>query len=89
MPWAKSRPSSDSRGYGHAHRQARAAYLAAHQPSHPCVRCGKPLGPAGPWLHLDHNRTRDGYLGLAHARCNKQAGAREGRARQTSSRLRW
>ena len=42
----------------------------------------------GRWLHYDHNRTRDGYLGFAHARCNVKAGAREGRARQTVIQLR-
>lgn len=83
MPWSRSRPATDQRGYGAAHVKARAAAAAAHDPSHPCCRCGQPLGPMGPWLHLDHNRARDGYLGFAHGSCNRKAGAREGRARQT------
>ena len=89
MPWKTSRPAPDTRGTGHEHRKARAQWAQHHDPSHPCVRCGRPLGPMGPWLHLDHNRTRDGYLGFSHARCNVRAGAREGRARQTATRLTW
>lgn len=89
MPWSRSRPAPSARGTGHEHRKARAEWALRHDPSHLCVRCQRPLGPMGPWLHLDHNRNRDGYLGFAHGRCNVQAGAREGRARQTSSPLRW
>lgn len=83
MPWNRSRPRSDARGYGPEHIKARKAAAAQHLPSDPCCRCGRPLGPMGPHLHLDHNRARTGYLGFAHATCNRKAGAQEGRARQT------
>lgn len=97
MTWDKSRPPASSRGVGHEHRKARIEWAKRHDPSDPCVRCGHPLGPMGPNLHLDHNRARDGYLGFSHGRpcpwcgkpCNLSAGGREGRARQTSSPLRW
>lgn len=87
MPWSNSRPRSGE--YGSQHMKARKAAAAQHNPADPCTRCGRPLGLMGPWLHYDHNRTRTGYLGFAHATCNRKAGAREGRARQTSSPLRW
>lgn len=29
MPWSRSRPSTEQRGMGHAHRKLRAAYIAA------------------------------------------------------------
>ena len=87
MPWSSSRSRSSS--YGAAHAKARKQWAAAHDPSDPCTRCRRPLGPMSSALHLDHNRDRTGYLGFAHARCNVTAGAREGRARQDASRLRW
>jgi hypothetical protein len=50
----------------------------------PCTRCGGPLyrsdavrprlDPAR--LELDHDDDRQGYRGLAHARCNRQAGGK-------------
>lgn len=83
MPWSRSRPPPSERGTGHEHRKARAAAALHHDPSHLCCRCGRALGPMGPWLHYDHNRDRTGYLGFAHARCNVSAGAVEGRRRQT------
>lgn len=98
MPWKRSRPAPSTRGVGHEHRKNRAAWAARHQPTDPCARCHHPLGPMGPWLHLDHNRTRDGYLGFSHGlrpcpycgkRCNLSAGGKEGRERQMSSPLRW
>lgn len=95
MPWSSSRPRSGE--YGSAHAKARKAAAARHSPTDPCTRCGHPLGPMGRWLHYDHNRARDGYLGFAHGapcpwcrkRCNVVAGAKEGRARQNVTRLRW
>lgn len=65
--------------YDYQHQQARRRAAAAHDPSHPCTRCGLPLGPMGRRLHYDH--AEDGsYLGFAHARCNIQAGAAKGNA---------
>ena len=85
MTWRGPRTGSTNttaRGYGSAHIKARAMAAAKHQPTDPCVRCGKALGPMGPWLHYDHNAARTAYLGFAHASCNRRAGARVGQKRQ-------
>jgi hypothetical protein len=37
--------------------------------------------PGQPW-DLDHSDDRAGYLGVAHARCNRAAGARKGSERR-------
>jgi hypothetical protein len=96
MPWAKSRPSADRRGYGTQHRKARAAAAERHSPNDPCTRCGHPLGPMSKSLHYDHSADRSRYLGFAHGapcpwcrrRCNQVAGAKAGRARQNVIRMR-
>lgn len=77
-----TKASSAQRGYDTEHRAARKKAAAAHKPTDLCCRCRRPLGPMGPWLHYDHNASRTGYLGFAHAACNRKAGAREGRRRQ-------
>lgn len=82
-----SKASTTTRGYGYQHMQARRAAAARHHPSDPCTRCKRPLGPMGPWLHYDHNATRDGYLGFAHATCNRRAGAHAGRQKQSQPRV--
>lgn len=80
----KRDPTRHAQRYGTQHRQTRRAFAARHQPTDPCVRCHKPLGPIGPRLHLDH--AEDGsYLGFAHAGCNVKAGARKGHATSTRS----
>src|SRR5262245_60679877 len=43
----------------------------------PCVRCGRPLR-RGDAVDLDHRDDGRGYLGLAHAHCNRSAGATRG-----------
>ena len=43
--------------------------------------CGQVMR-AGDELDLDHNDDGNGYLGFSHARCNRQAGGRLGRARR-------
>jgi hypothetical protein len=84
------RENTTARGYGAEHKQARKQAAAAHHPSDPCSRCGRPLGPMGPWLHLDHTADRTSYLGFSHGvPCNVTAGARAGRARQNVTRLKW
>lgn len=42
-----------------------------------CCRCGRPIAPGSSW-HADHNDSRTGYLGAAHARCNVRAAAIKG-----------
>jgi hypothetical protein len=90
MTWPKTTAASTTaRGYGSAHARARAAAAQRHNPSDPCARCGRPLGPMGLWLHYDHNDRRDGYLGFSHRRCNIRAGARKGaRVRNRRARIR-
>jgi hypothetical protein len=68
MPWRKPIGSSTARGYGKQHQRARTQAAQHHHPSHPCARCGHPLGPMGPWLHLDHNDQGTGYIGFSHGR---------------------
>lgn len=83
MAFGRSSKTNTERGYGTEHQAARAAAALTHQPTDPCARCRRPLGPMGEWLHYDHNAQRTGYLGFSHARCNRRAGAREGRRRQS------
>jgi hypothetical protein len=91
MAWSGSRGvNTTAAGYGNQHQKLRAALAKRHQPTDPCVRCGHALGPMGPWLHLDHNDARTGYLGFSHggrcpvcgARCNLKAAAKKARAIQ-------
>jgi hypothetical protein len=62
-------------GYGWNHQRARAQAVRDMEDGQPCVRCGGPLYRSmGKRLHLDHHDDRRGYRGLAHGRCNEQAG---------------
>jgi hypothetical protein len=90
MTFARSKKSSAQRGYGQAHRDARAKALAdlARIGVGVCCIGGEPIYP-GQALHLDHLPDRSGYRGLACAQHNRTDGARRGRARQNSSSLRW
>lgn len=91
MTFRRPRLPASERGYDADHRRARAAYLAAYRPHHPCCLCGRPLGSNPKLLHLDHHPA-GGYRGLAHARCNIRDGARRGartvNLRRTVRRLR-
>lgn len=85
MTWSRVKPRSAT--HGASHDKARKQWAAKHQPNDPCVRCGKPLGPMSPNLHLDHHdsdKTR--YLGFAHKACNLRAAGQLGRARQKAQR---
>ena len=69
--------NTTARGYGARHQQARkrwAVIVDAGQ-AH-CTRCHQPIVPGTPW-DLDHDDTRTGYLGAAHAKCNRAAGGRK------------
>lgn len=84
MAFDKPKTSSSARGYGYAHQQERKRRAARHQPTDPCARCGRPLGPMGSWLHLDHDE-HGGYLGFSHGMtCNVSAGGSKG-ARTTNA----
>ena len=69
-------PGATSRGgWGHYHQRQRAAIAPLVNAGHPtCCRCHEPIHAGEEW-HLDHNETRDGYLGVSHATCNLSAGA--------------
>lgn len=86
MTWSRVKQRSDL--YGTAHRKERDRRAALHDPTDPCVRCGRPLGPMGPWLHLDHDDVdKQMYLGFSHGRaCNLRAAGSLGRARQKAQR---
>lgn len=68
--------SKEARGYGHAHKRARAALLPTAIGS-PCTRCGVALTETDD-IHLDHTDDRSAYAGFAHASCNQSAGAIKG-----------
>lgn len=72
----KVKGNTTARGYGSAHQKLRAKLLP-HAYGKPCTRCGKPM-LQGQALHFDHTDDRTGYLGFAHADCNRKAGARKG-----------
>jgi hypothetical protein len=70
-PAHERRDSNTARGYGRAHKQRRAADLAALRDGvDVCWRCERPM-----WrtqvLQEDHNARRDGYRGLTHRACNE------------------
>jgi len=90
MPWSRSRPSADKRGYGTEHRKARAAAMAQLERDGigRCCIGGEPIYP-GQALHLDHTPDRSAYRGLACAKHNRSDGAKRGRARQNVTSLRW
>lgn len=59
--------------YGADHRALRRALLPAAY-GKPCGRCGRVMLP-GQLLDLDQDDVTGGYRGMAHARCNRRAGA--------------
>jgi hypothetical protein len=63
------------RRLGNAHERRRSAIAPiVHAGKATCARCNEPIHPDDDW-HLDHNDTRDGYLGVSHATCNLRDGA--------------
>jgi hypothetical protein len=74
--------------YDGEHQAVRRALLAVHEPTDPCARCGRPLGPDPSRIDLGHRDDGPGWSGLEHARCNRQAGARLGNARRRACRER-
>jgi hypothetical protein len=74
--------STVARGYGSAHRRMReAAKVSVDAGQAACSRCGGMIVPGTPW-DLDHTPDRLGWLGPAHRRCNRAAGARVANARR-------
>ncbi|MFD1656984.1 hypothetical protein ACFSL4_01720 [Streptomyces caeni] len=74
------RKSTTAAGYGYAHQALRRALLADAYGKH-CPRCDLPMLP-GQSLDLDHTDDRSGYNGMAHASCNRAAGARKRNAQR-------
>lgn len=68
-----TRKTTTQRGYGYSHQALRRALLP-YAYGQPCPRCGGTMKP-GQKLDLDHTDDRTGYRGMAHATCNRQAGA--------------
>ena len=70
--------STSARGYGWDHQQRRTRALAALAGGEPCWRCGRPMYH---WQALDLDHVVALALGggggdrLAHAACNRRAGA--------------
>ena len=64
--------------YGRRHRNIR-AQLLLDAIGKLCVRCGRPI-KAGQAVDLDHHDDGLHYRGLAHASCNRRAGAERGAA---------
>lgn len=76
--------STAERGYGWDHQQERRRWApAVARGEASCTRCHGFIIPGTPW-DLDHTSDRTGYLGVAHARCNRRAGARKAAARRTA-----
>jgi hypothetical protein len=85
-----ARGSRQHRGYDREHDALRAQLVAALDPWAPCPRCGDPLGPDPARLDLMHRDDRQGWLGLGHARCNRDVSpisAGQRTPRQPESRL--
>jgi hypothetical protein len=72
------------RGYGSEHQKLRKLLepvVLSGQAR--CTRCRRLIAPGTKW-DLDHTEDRGGYLGPAHRRCNRGAGAAKGnRMRRT------
>jgi hypothetical protein len=73
----KARGSREARGYDHAHREFRKAFIADHQAGTLiCWRC-RELIPANEPFHLGHDdNDRNLYRGAEHVRCNTATSGR-------------
>lgn len=72
----RERGTTTERGYGWTHQQERARWTSAVAAGEvACSRCGARIMPGEAW-DLDHDDAdRSRYLGPAHTRCNRIAGA--------------
>ena len=87
MPRADGTLTTTERGYGHTHAKLRKRYASrmAQGEAFPCTRCHRVVMHGMAW-DLDHDDTRQGYLGPAHRSCNRRAGQAKGRRRMRVSR---
>lgn len=83
---ARYRGTTAQRGLGTDHASDKKRLLARHRDGAPCWRCGQPMYK---WQALDRDHVVDRALGgaqgpavLAHAACNRSAGARLGNQMQ-------
>lgn len=73
----RARGSREQRGYGHAHRELRKAFIPEHQAGTLiCWRCRELILPNEPF-HLGHDdQDRTIYRGAEHVRCNTATNGR-------------
>lgn len=74
----KARGSREQRGYDHAHRMFRKAFIPEHQAGTLiCWRCREVIPPDEPFDlgHDDNDRTI--YRGAEHQRCNRATNGRK------------
>jgi hypothetical protein len=85
----KKKRTTSQRGYGSAHAavRARVASQVASATAR-CTRCGAAIGKHDAW-DLDHRDDRRGWLGPAHASCNRSAGALKNRRKPEQEPLGW
>lgn len=75
-----SKGTTPQKGYGYQHQKLRAQWEPRVQAGTVnCARCTHPILPGQPW-QLGHADDRRSYNGPEHARCNLQAGGRNGAA---------
>lgn len=98
MPWQTTRPGGSKTAGKYRspeHRAARKAleaqlardgHLTCAQPV--CKHGDRTITPGMRWC-AGHDDTGTTYIGPVHLRCNVSDGAKRGRARQNTSRLRW
>lgn len=98
MPWSTTRPRGKTVAakYRTAEHRAQVASYKAQLARDGHLVCAQPvcLHPTRlilPGMHwaAGHDETGTRYIGPVHRRCNSVDGARRGRARQTSTALRW
>ena len=72
--------------YGWAHQQVRSrvARLVLSGQAY-CTRCGHPIHPLSKW-DLDHSDDGTRFLGAAHRKCNRAAGAIKGNGLRRANR---
>lgn len=77
------RGTSTQRGYGRAHQTLRARLAPKVQAGLvDCWRCGQPIQPDEAWDLGHDDADRSLYRGAEHARCNRSAAGKQGRAVQ-------